>query len=109
MQHREAAAERFECRLQLDDGVPDELDATIGAVGERIEDLGIEHEHAPDRACLLQGVIQRGVIVGAQIAPEPHQRAVVAGTHPQPIFERRKRIRPPINGSFAYNSSAVSQ
>jgi hypothetical protein len=76
VEYGESAAARFERRLQLGDGVPDEFDATVGAARQRIEDPGIEDEHAEDGARIAERVVQRGVVVGPEIAAEPDEGAV---------------------------------
>ena len=50
----------------------DEADPPVAARGQRIEDLAIEHEDAEHPCALAQGVMQRGVVDMAQVAPEPH-------------------------------------
>jgi hypothetical protein len=108
VQKREAAAEPFERVAQLGDALPDELHAPIRALLQRIEDFGVEHEHAVHGARRPQGVMQGGVILAAQVAPEPHQRGIVAGAH-QPARRCSQRTATPSPGIFPYSSSAVSQ
>ena len=63
--------------VQLQHAGVDELHPPVGA-GQRIEDLGVEHEHAPDLPALFERMVQRCVVLHPQVAPEPHQAAVVA-------------------------------
>lgn len=54
----------------------DELDAPVGpepAFAQRIQDLAVEYEYAPHLPAVLHGIMQRRVVVGAQVAPEPDQ------------------------------------
>ncbi len=84
VQHGEPAAAAAKARVELGHRVPDELDAPVGAGGQRVEDLGVEAERAVDTAVRFQRVVQGGVVVVAEIAPEPHQRGVAVGGHATP-------------------------
>jgi putative transcriptional regulator len=53
--------------------VADELHAPVGA-RQRVEDVAVEDEGAPHLARRAQRVVQRGVVVGAQVAAQPDQR-----------------------------------
>ena len=81
VQHREPAAAAGEARVELLHGVPDELDAPVGTRRKRVEDLGVEAERAVDAPMGLRRVVQGGVVVIAEIAAEPRQRAVADGGH----------------------------
>ena len=65
--------------VELRDGVPDELDATIPALGQRIENLGIEDESAMDAVELCQRLRQRGIVETAQIAAKPDKGGIHRG------------------------------
>jgi len=62
-------------RVEVVRALHEELDAAIGA-RQNIEDLGVEHECAPDLARRTQGVMERCVVVRAQVTAEPHQGGV---------------------------------
>ena len=38
-----------------------------------VQDVGVEHEHAPHRPAGAQRVVEGGVVVDAQVAAEPGQ------------------------------------
>jgi len=67
--------QRAQLRLQPEQAVADELDAAISA-RQRIEDVAVEHKRTPHPPGRAQCVVQRGVVVGAQVAPQPDQGAV---------------------------------
>ncbi len=48
---------------------------------QRVEDRAVEDEAAPDLARGAQRVVQRGVVVGAQVAAQPDQRAIQGFVH----------------------------
>ena len=73
-------AERAEGAAQLVDAVANELDTPVAA-RQGVEDLAVEDEHAPDLARGPQGVVQRGVVVGAQIAAKPDEGTVQWSLH----------------------------
>jgi hypothetical protein len=50
----------------------DEFHAPI-LPGQAGQNVGVEHEHGMHLSALPQGVVERGLIVGAQVAPEPDQ------------------------------------
>ena len=79
--HQQAPAEGAQLRVELAHAVVDELDAPVSA-RQRLEDGGVEHEHAPDLLGGPQCVVQRRVVVRAQIAPEPDQRLLQSPLHP---------------------------
>jgi len=69
--------------VQFHQGLADELDPAVGgqaAFDQWIQDLGVEDEHAPDLPAGLERVVQRRIVLGAQVTPEPHQASVV-GVH----------------------------
>jgi hypothetical protein len=53
--------------------VADEFDAPVGA-RQRIQDRAVEHECAPHAPGRAQGLVQGGVVLGAQVATQPHER-----------------------------------
>jgi hypothetical protein len=61
--------------VEIDQALADELHAPV-APGQGIEDLPVEHECHPHSPGCPQRMVERGVIVGAQVATAPHQRAV---------------------------------
>ena len=67
--------QRVQLRLQPDQAVADELDAAVGA-RQGVEDRAVEDERAPDAPGRAQCVVQRSVVVGAQVAPQPDQGGV---------------------------------
>ena len=76
--HDEATAVTLQRGREIRHGLADELDPAVVAARQRVQDLAVEHEYAKDRAAPGEGVIQRGVIEVAQVAPEPHERAIAA-------------------------------
>jgi hypothetical protein len=74
--HDETAAECAQGGVQFDDRCMDELDPSVGAPAFReqfVENFGVEHEDAPDRAARTQCVMQRRMIVHPQVTAKPHQ------------------------------------
>ena len=67
--------ERAQLRVQPDQAVADEFDAAIGT-RQGVEDVAVEDEGAPDTPGRAQRVVQRRVVVGAQVTPQPDQGAV---------------------------------
>jgi hypothetical protein len=60
---------------QLADRLENEFDAPVGAVGQLIEDPGIEHEYAVNvRRCAQSGGKRRIVLI-PKITPKPTQSA----------------------------------
>ena len=49
------------------------------AAGQGVQDVAIEHKHRMHVGTLAQGMVQRGVVAGPQIAAKPHQTGVKAG------------------------------
>ena len=80
------AAQPPQLVVQIDQARVDEFDPEI-APRQCIEDLAIEHEHAPDLACAAQRVAQRGVVAGAQVAANPDQRAVIRSSVNREVFD----------------------
>ena len=70
--HDQAAAERMQGGVQLDQRLADEFDPAIDA-RQRIEDRAVEDEDADHLPARAQRVEERRVVVDAQVAPEPHQ------------------------------------
>ena len=70
-----------ELAVELDDAGVDELDTPV-RTRQWIENLGVEHEHAPDLARGAQGVMQRCMVIDAQVAPKPDQGGVQKLLHP---------------------------
>jgi hypothetical protein len=60
---------------QRDDRFVDELDAAVRA-RQRVEDVAVEDEGAPDPPGRSAGVVERGMVLDAQVAAEPDQRGV---------------------------------
>ena len=74
------AAEQPHLPIEVGQALVNELHPPVGA-RQRVEDVGVEDERAPDPSRRPQGVIQRGVIVHAQVAAKPHERAVQGLVH----------------------------
>jgi hypothetical protein len=49
--------------------VPDEFRPPVAPVRQRVENVGVEHEGAPDLPAHTQGVVQGGVVMAAHITP----------------------------------------
>jgi hypothetical protein len=75
------AGQRSQVGIQRRSGFPDELEPSVGP-RQLVEDGAVEHEHAMDGARCPQDLGQRGVVHGAQVAPEPHQRRGIDCVHP---------------------------
>jgi len=68
--------------VELDHGGVDELDPAVGGqsfVEQLVQDRPVEDERAVHAPRLPQRVVQRGMVVRAQIAPEPDERGVHDG------------------------------
>ena len=76
MAHDETATLRGERAVELGDRRMDELDATIGAIGKRIENRGVVHERASNVPAALQCGGERGMVVVAEVAAHPAERAL---------------------------------
>ena len=79
MQHAQTATLLAERRVQFRDRAVDELDPLVGTVLQRVQYLGVEDEHAMHLGGIGQRVVQRGVVVVAQVAAEPDQGGVSDG------------------------------
>ncbi len=86
VQHDEAGTcptaglpEGVQVRVELHQRLADEFDAPVRP-GQGIQNVGVEDEDAPDLAADLERVVQRCVVLAAQVATEPHQ-AFVVGVH----------------------------
>ena len=75
MPHDKPAAPGLQGALQFGDAGMNELDPPIGRVGERIQDVAVEYEHAGHLPGALERVIKRSVIEIPQVAAKPHQGA----------------------------------
>ncbi len=73
MPHVDPPVHAFQGFLQFRDTVPDEGHAAIGARSQPIEDLGIEDKYAMHALVGGKRGRQGGVVVMAQVAPEPDQ------------------------------------
>ncbi|MCY1530411.1 hypothetical protein D9M68_655960 [compost metagenome] len=77
------ATHRPQPGIQLHKGLPYEGHPPVGgqtARQQRLQDVGVQDEHTPHLTTAFEGVVERGVVFGAQVAPEPHQ-AFVVGVH----------------------------
>lgn len=77
MPDQEPAASGAQRRIQLPHRAVDELDPPISATRQPIENVGIEDEGAKHPPRPLQGSVQGGMVVIAQIATKPNQGSVV--------------------------------
>jgi hypothetical protein len=112
VQHVQASAHPDQGLAKFGDAVPDELDPAVRRFRQPVQDIGVEDEYAMDAARLFKRVVQRRVVMAAQVTAEPDQRGVVELhrlRRAQPAMRRNRRTPGPSTGSFAYNSSAVSQ
>jgi hypothetical protein len=76
--------QRAQFGIDADQAVADELDPAVGRLpgGEqRIQDVAVEDEHAPDLACGTQRVVQRRMVVDPQVAAQPDEGAVEGLVH----------------------------
>ena len=74
--HDEPAAQRAQRSVQLGHRGVDEFDPAVGLqpFGQQfVQDVGVEHEHAPHRPAGAQRMVEGGVVVDAQVAAEPDQ------------------------------------
>jgi hypothetical protein len=96
VQHDERAAARSSEPPAREARV-DELDAPVGARGQRIEDLAVEDEGAVHPRRRAQRVVEAGVVGDAKIAPEPEQRGAVGagkgGTSGGHLSQTSRRIK----------------
>ena len=63
----------FKFTVERREAFPDEFDATVGALAQRIENIGVENEHWHHGAAGFERMVQRGVVVQAQVAAQPNQ------------------------------------
>jgi hypothetical protein len=70
--HDQGATHGAKRRVDFLDGAQDELDAPV-ATRQRIEDGAVEDEHAVHPAVRIQGVVQGGVVLHAQVAAKPDE------------------------------------
>jgi hypothetical protein len=47
--------------------------------GQGVQDVAIQHKHRMHLGALVQGMVQCGIVGGAQIAAKPHQTGLKAG------------------------------
>jgi hypothetical protein len=78
--HAVRRGQRAQFGVHAHQAVADELHAPVGA-RQRVEDVAVEDEGAPHLARGAQRVVQRGVVVGAQVAAQPDQGAVQGLVH----------------------------
>ncbi|MNR22933.1 hypothetical protein D3C85_1399200 [compost metagenome] len=81
IEHDQTAAPLAQRRVQRGQRAQDEVDAPVrleAPFQQGIEDLAVEDKHAPYLSAVLKGIMQRRVVVGAQVAPEPDQAAFEA-------------------------------
>ena len=78
MPNDEAASVKLQRGMELLERGHDELDAAIGTILQPIEDRAIEHERAMDAPRIAQCRRKRCMVMIAQIAAEPAQRASIA-------------------------------
>ena len=63
--------------LQFGHASMDELDPAVGRIGQRIENLAVENKGAHHLPGAFEGMVERGMIVVAEITAKPDQRADV--------------------------------
>jgi len=73
----ESAAPGLQGLLQLGDAGVDERDPTVAWIGELIQDIAVENEGADYFAGEFERVIERSVIVVAQVTAKPDQGTLV--------------------------------
>ena len=78
--HALRGTEFRQLRVQVGEAVQDELHPAVGA-RQRIKDLAVEDEDTPDVASRPQRMVQRRMVVGAQVAAKPDQRSVNRRMH----------------------------
>ena len=74
------ASEPAQLFVEVEQRLVDELDPAVGlqaALQQRLQDVGVEDEGAPDLFAVLQRMVERGLVARAQVAPEPNQSAVI--------------------------------
>ncbi len=73
--HPMCGAQGAQFGVHAHQAVADELDAAVDP-RQGVEDGAVEHEHAPHLPGCEQGVVQRGMVIGAQVSAQPDQGAV---------------------------------
>ena len=81
------AAELAQVFIELDQAADNKLHPAVGA-WQGVENLAVEHEQAQHLAAVRQRLVQRLLIVRAQVAPKPDQAAFVSCVHGR-MLERR--------------------
>ena len=81
---QQPAAAFAQRRIQLHQRLADEFHAPAASRRLRGKDVGVEHEHAPHLPGLRQGVVEGGMIGGAQVAAKPHQGALEMASQRRP-------------------------
>ena len=76
VQHMKAATCRGQRVPQLPRALPDEFNTPVSPCRQTVEDFLVEHENAVHGRMRFERCIERCVIVGAQVPPEPDQRAI---------------------------------
>ena len=82
--HAVATAQRREVGIQLDQAGVDEVHPPVrhdALCQQRVEDVPVENKQAPDLTGQPKGVVQGGMVVGTQVAAEPHQGTVNSRGH----------------------------
>ena len=67
------AAKALKLCLKRHAAFPDKLHTAIGFVGQGIQNGFVKHEHAMHLLAMFQGIKKGGIVMGSQVAPEPHQ------------------------------------
>lgn len=73
MSDHKATALGLQRLLQFADAGVDELDASVGRVGKRIQDFLVEDKGADHLPGAFERVVEGSVVEVAQIAAKPHQ------------------------------------
>ena len=79
MQYPQTATLLAERLVQFRDRAVDKGHPPVSAIFQGVKDLGVEDEHAMHLGGIGQRVVQRGVVVVAQVAAEPDQGGVSDG------------------------------
>ena len=78
--HAVRQCQRRQSRVQLDQGMPDELNAPV-RTGQPVQNLAVKDKETKHLPAAAQGVVQGGVVVRAQVAAKPDQTAFVRFVH----------------------------
>ena len=78
--HAMRQGQRRQCGVQLDQAMPDELDAPVRA-RQPVQNLAVKDKEAKHLPAGAQGVVHGGVVVCAQVAAKPDQAAFVRFVH----------------------------